>query len=135
MEAKLSASHIRYLLMLLSLEQEGAGVSCTELAGALGVKKPSVHGMMATLSAMDLIVRGPRGRAALTPEGRRQAERYRCYAEALHRYLGAVLPETAESREAVLALLSALPPECLGAMCGKIMEQFRAEPLREAAPA
>ena len=33
------------------------------------------------------------------------------------------------------AVLSALPPECLGAMCGKIMEQFRAEPLREAAPA
>ena len=57
------------------------------------------------------------------------------------RHLKVALPSlmealrTAESREAVLALLSALPPECLGVMCGKIMEQFRAEPLREAAPA
>lgn len=52
---KLTASHIRYLLVMKRLEQCGTGVRSVDLASELGVSKPSIHVMLNTLCEMQYL--------------------------------------------------------------------------------
>lgn len=70
---ELSASHIRYLLTMKQLEQNGSRLRCVDVAAALGLSRPSVHNMMDTLTQMGLIGRNGSGTAYFTPEGRGRA--------------------------------------------------------------
>ena len=49
-----SSAHLRYLLVIDRLSEEGGAVSSVEVARALGVKKPSVARMLETLQEKGL---------------------------------------------------------------------------------
>ncbi len=72
---KLSASHIRYLLLIKKLSESGYGVRGIDLVKELGVKKPSVHSMLRTLTGMNLIDKKPQQAACLTEYGIQMAEK------------------------------------------------------------
>ena len=57
---KLSASHIRYLLVLKKLASSELGVRSVELAIDLGIRKSSVYNMLCVLSEMKLVDKNPR---------------------------------------------------------------------------
>ena len=66
---KLSASHIRYLLVLKKLAASDLGVRSVELAAELGVSKPSVCNMLCVLAEMKLVDKQPRSIVYLTQAG------------------------------------------------------------------
>lgn len=68
-KSKLSATHIRYLLLIKKLSESGHGVRGIDLVKELGVKKPSVHSMLRTLTSMDLIDKKTQQAACLTEYG------------------------------------------------------------------
>lgn len=108
---KLSASNLKYLLALLSLDTDGSGVRCVRVADALGISKPSVHNMMNSFIEMDYISKVSYGRAVFTPEGRAAAERYARYYDALSALLEKALPLVGDISGATFALLATLSAE------------------------
>ena len=72
-----SSAHLRYLLVIDRLSEEGGTVSSVEVARALGVKKPSVARMLETLQEKGLAEKERYGKLALTPAGAETARRYR----------------------------------------------------------
>ena len=55
----LSSSQIRYLLAMRALSDKNGAIRSARLASELGCSKPSVHTMIRTLSAMDLVKKEP----------------------------------------------------------------------------
>ena len=51
----LTASNIRYLLTIQSLDREGKGARSVDIATEMGLSKPSVHNMMRTLIEIGLV--------------------------------------------------------------------------------
>lgn len=80
---KLSASHIRYLLVLKKLAASDLGVRSVELAAELGVSKPSVCNMLCVLAEMKLVDKQPRSIVYLTQAGNQMAEKYSEYYDAV----------------------------------------------------
>ena len=78
-----SSAHLRYLLVIDRLSEEGGAVSSVEVARALGVKKPSVTRMLETLQEKGLAEKERYGKIALTPAGAETARRYRRQLERL----------------------------------------------------
>ena len=107
-----SSAHLRYLLVIDRLSEEGGAVSSVEVARALGVKKPSVARMLETLQEKGLAEKERYGKIALTPAGAETARRYRRQLERLAAGfpgMGLCLTEP-EALAAAGALLAALPP-------------------------
>ena len=107
-----SSAHLRYLLVIDRLSEEGGAVSSVEVARALGVKKPSVTRMLETLQEKGLAEKERYGKIALTPAGTETVRRYRRQLERLAAGfpgMGLYLTEP-EALAAAGALLAALPP-------------------------
>ncbi len=122
-EPTLTASNIKYLLVLRELCRGREGVRCVAIAELLGVAKPSVHAMLHTLRDMGLIEKDPYGSARFTPAGQRLAETYGEYYDAICAYLARMLPQGADMRAAVCALLAEIPRDGIEVMCERIQTQ------------
>ena len=72
----LTASAIKYLLILLELCKNETGARCMDIARQLHVTKPSVHSMIGNLCSAGLAEKKKYGNVFLTPAGRAEAERY-----------------------------------------------------------
>ena len=115
-ETKLSPTHIRYLLAMVSEQKLSGGLHCTSLAATLGVKKPSVHAMLGVLAQRGLVKRDAKGEMVLTSRGMQIGRRYqKCFLAA-----GAILKrefsEFCDEGEVCCLLLSKLSPAQLRAL-------------------
>lgn len=114
--SKLSAANIKYLLALDALCREDKGARCVDLAAVIGVTKPSAHTMLNTLKEMRLLEKGRYGAAQLTEEGRKLAELYGACFGWLCGYLEKILPEEADVKTVVCAMLAEIPTDSIAAM-------------------
>ena len=106
----LTASAIKYLLILLELCKNETGARCMDIAEQLRVKKPSVHSMIENLCAAGLAEKKKYGTVFLTPEGRAQAERYAACCSLLRGRMQQTLGlNEADARSAACAVLAQLP--------------------------
>ena len=114
----LTASAIKYLLVLLELCKNEAGARCMDIAGQLHVTKPSVHSMIGNLCSAGLAEKKKYGNVYLTPAGRAEAERYAGCCQQLSGRMQQSLGLSAEdANSAACAVLAQLPqlPEQLQA--------------------
>ena len=106
----LTASAIKYLLILLELCKNETGARCMDIAGQLHVTKPSVHSMISNLCDAGLAERKKYGTVFLTPAGCEEAERYASCCSRLSDRLQDVLGlEEEDARSAACAVLAQLP--------------------------
>lgn len=105
----LSASNLRYLMVMKGLGENGRGVRCTDVATELGLSKPSVHNMMHTFRDMGLIRKDSYGASFFTEEGSRLVQRYSEYVDALSGLLAGYFPQEAPLQTAVYAMISEMP--------------------------
>lgn len=112
---KLTASNICYLVTMLRMEDLEEGIRCMDLAEAIGVTRPSAHGMTDYLQQLGLIEKGARGTAFLTVQGKETATLYdRC----LQRVSGILENQLSQHQDwsaPVIALLAEIPKEHLAA--------------------
>lgn len=108
-EMTLTSSNIRYLLAIKSLETDGRGVRCVDIARSLELSRPSVHNMTDTLVEMGLVERNKSSAAKLTELGENIAERYGRYYNSVSRLLSENFPDMDNIRTAVCFLLSEVP--------------------------
>lgn len=108
MTKTLTASNIRYLLIMQRLDPENKGTRCTDVAEKLKCSKPSVHNMMHTLRDMGIIRRDAYGESFFTEEGLALAERYSRYFDAVASLLADRFPED-DLLSGVCAFLSEMP--------------------------
>ena len=66
---RISASQIRYLLVMKKMSETDKEIQSQELAKNLGVTKPSVHSMINTLCKMNLVKKDNRAPVFFTFEG------------------------------------------------------------------
>ena len=75
-----TANIVRYLLLLLKLDEDGSGVRSVDLADRVGVKKPRVYQVIRTLSEKGLAEQERYARVYMTESGRETAALYQdCY--------------------------------------------------------
>lgn len=110
---KLSASHIRYLLLIRKLSESGNGVRGVDLVKKLGIKKPSVHSMLRTLTDMELIDKKPQQAAYLTEYGIQTAEKYARFYDAVLSVLTEHLSKDEIAPEAVCSMIAGMTEESL----------------------
>lgn len=110
---KLSASHIRYLLLIKKLSEAGRGVRGIELAKELGIKKPSAHAMLRTLTDLKLIDKKPQQAAYLTEYGIQTAEKYKRFYDAVLSVLTEYLSEDEIVPEAICSMIAGMTEESL----------------------
>lgn len=113
---KLSAAHIRYLLVMYRLSESGSGMKSVTLAEELGVSRPSVHAMLNTLAGMELIRKQSHSAAYLTAAGLQTAQRYHRYYEAALQMLSQYIETDSSTSEAVCALIAAMSGNSLEAL-------------------
>lgn len=112
---KLSASHIRYLLVLKKLAASDLGVRSVELAAELGVSKPSVCNMLCVLAEMKLVDEQPRSIVYLTQAGNQMAKKYSEYYDAVFAILTKCI-----SPESVCSLIAGMTEDSLEELCFSI---------------
>ena len=122
----LTASNIKYLLALYALETGTRGVRCVEIAGILGITRPSVHAMVKTLSTMGLLRQDRYGTVHFTREGACLAARYARYYETVCGHLRALFINETDVKAAAYAVLAEIPADRLDAM-----DSMRVKPERE----
>ena len=106
----LTASAIKYLLILLELCKNETGARCMDIAGQLHVTKPSVHSMIGILCSAGLAEKKKYGNVFLTPAGRAEAERYAGCCQQLSGRMQQSLGLNAEdAHSAACAVLAQLP--------------------------
>ena len=105
----LSASNLRYLMIMKGLSENGRGVRCTDVATELGLSKPSVHNMMHTFRDMGIIRKDTYGASFFTEAGSDLVQRYSKYVEALSGLLAGYFPQEAPLQTAVYAMVSEMP--------------------------
>lgn len=119
----LSASNIRFLLVMKHLSDCGEQPGCVRLTKELNRSRPSVHKMMKALDEKGMLNYEKRSVPAFTSRGLQTAERYAEY----HRKICELLmPETAGSDEvctAVCALLAELPERKLNSLLTERMDE------------
>ena len=112
---KLSASHIRYLLVLKKLAASDLGVRSVELAAELGVSKPSVCNMLCVLAEMKLVDKQPRSIVYITQAGNQMAKKYSEYYDAVFAILTKYI-----SPESVCSLIAGMTEDSLEELCFSI---------------
>ena len=88
-----------YLEAILGLEGEGADVRSVDVAGVMGVSRPSVNKAMGVLKSLGFVEQQPYGRIRLTEAGRTRAREVTRRHDMLRSFLVRVLgvdPETAD---------------------------------------
>lgn len=118
----LSASNLRYLMVMKGLGENGRGVRCTDVATELGLSKPSVHNMMHTFRDMGLIRKDAYGASFFTEAGSELVERYSQYVEALSKLLAEYFPKEAPLQTAVYAMVSEMPEQDLAVFLRRAKE-------------
>lgn len=116
----LTASNIKYLLVLYELSPNNSGAKGVRLAEILGVTKPSVHTMIDTLKKFGLVRKDFYGEIFFTDEGICLAKKYNKYYKALCGYLQDCLSSKSDIRSAACALMAEVPQTSLAEMCSKI---------------
>lgn len=89
-----------YLEAILKLEDEHQHVRSIDVAGELGVSRPSVNKALGVLKKAGMVEQQPYGRISLTPMGRREAAAVMRRHQTLKRFLTKVLgvdEETADN--------------------------------------
>ena len=120
-ETVLSASNIKYLLVLNHLDINGEGIRCTDIAEALNVSKPSVHQMMKTMNEMELVNKSKYGTVFLTRKGRTLANVYNEYYLTICAYFQNVLfSEKSDAKTIAMILISEISTEQLNIICDKM---------------
>ena len=121
---KITPSKENYLKVMLELSSE-EGIRSTDIAGALGISKASVSGMMNVLREAGYVTKEKYGAVSLTENGRKAAvdikRRYELLKKFLHDILGVeaaiaaedacrmehlISPETADQIDRQLKMLS-----------------------------
>lgn len=116
----LTASNIKYLLVLNELNEDESGIHCVDVAKTMGITKPSVYAMMNTLKGMELIRKNKYGVIFFTQQGQNIANRYSKFFKILCIYFDEILPKDADIKSAACALLAELSINSLEAMCNKV---------------
>lgn len=109
----LTASNIRYLLVMKELDKDGNGIRCIDIASALSLTKPSVHNMMSTFRDMGLVSKGAYGVVFFTDTGNKIVLKYRRYYDAVSNLLKCSFPYMNDVRKATCYLLSEISEESL----------------------
>ena len=117
---KLSASHIRYLLVLKKLAASDLGVRSVEFAAELGVSKPSVCNMLCVLAEMKLVDKQPRSIVYLTQAGNQMAKKYSEYYDAVFAILTKCISPKCISPESVCSLIAGMTEDSLEELCFSI---------------
>lgn len=120
----LTASTIRYLLILRRLDREEGGIRCVHIAEKLGISKPSVHRMMEALCQRQWIQKKRYGTVCLTENGRLIADRYGEYAETVRLYFDAVLPPDSDIDGITCVFLAQIPMDRLETVCERIRNRL-----------
>ena len=109
---ELSAANIRYLIAMKKNERPDGVIRGADVARALGCRRPSVHKMVESLSAMCLVSKSsPYAAIRFSPAGEAAAR------DCLARYCAAeekllsAFPDLRQPETLVCALLAALPAE------------------------
>lgn len=113
----LTASNIKYLLVLYNICPENSGVRCVRIAETLGITKPSVHAMINTLKNMELVTKDLYGEVAFTKKGLALAERYNGYYDLINKFFGKILPDEKDAHSAACAVMAELSEESLCMFC------------------
>ena len=117
-ELTLSATHIRYLLGIHFLSQGREAIKCTDIADLLNVTRPSVHSMIKTLSALDIITKPHYGKVNFTEDGKALARDYAAFYVVLSAHFRLLFPEeTTDISEAVCAFMSQMSYPQLKKFC------------------
>lgn len=119
-EKTLTASNIKYLLVMRNLYADGKGIRSTDIAKALGITKPSVHTMIKALQSMELATKDCYGIVWFTNSGKELADRYTEYFETVLNKLHTFLPKDADTRSAAYAMIAELTEDDIKAMCENI---------------
>jgi Mn-dependent DtxR family transcriptional regulator len=119
-EKALTASNIKYLLVMRNLYTDGKGIRSTDIAKALGITKPSVHTMIKALQSMELATKDRYGIIWFTDNGKELADRYTEYFETVLNRLHTFLPEDVDTRAAACAMIAELTEDDIKAMCENI---------------
>ena len=119
-EKTLTASNIKYLLVMRNLNADGKGIRSTDIAKALGITKPSVHTMIKALQSMELATKDRYGIVWFTDRGKKLADRYTKYFETVLNRLHTFLPEDADMRSVACAMIAELTEDDIKAMCKNI---------------
>lgn len=106
---KLSASNIRFLLVMKYLIDCGEIPSCVRLTKALNCTKPSVHKMMKVLDEKGLISYKKRNVPTFTFNGLRVASQYAVYHQKMCELLAMETSDNDVVCMAVCAFLAELP--------------------------
>ena len=105
-----TASNIRYLIALLTLNKNNGGVRSVDLANFLDIAKPSVHNKMNTFISLGLVTKDFYGLIYFTPNGLTIAKQYNeLYKKALGLLKKAVNANEEELQPAALSLVACLP--------------------------
>lgn len=123
----LTASNIKYLLVLYELRPGNSGTRCVRIAEMLGVTKPSVHTMINTLKGMGLVRKDLYGVVSFTESGLKLTERYSGYFELISSYFSRILPDKADVRAAACAIMAELPEESLQCFAANVEASFKAQ--------
>ncbi len=117
--AGLSASNIRYLLVIRELQRERKIVRSSDVAQALKVSRPSVHAMLESMKETGLLFKERRGSVSLTPDGQMLAEEYTAYYASVGACLEGMFPDEEEIGGVVCNILSEISRESLGKFCAR----------------
>ena len=113
----LTASNIKYLLVLYNICPANTGTRCVRIAQTLGITKPSVHTMINTLKGMGLVRKDLYGAVSFTEQGLALTERYNKYFDLISSYFSEILPEETDARAAACALMAELSETSLNIFC------------------
>ena len=120
---ELSGPKIRYLLIIYRLISEKGSARSVDIAIMLGVARPSVHRMLASLSKMGLVHMEPRSAVTLTSEGNDLAMEYARQYERLFPFFAQYIGLSGyDAEQSTIAALSSLPESCIVALCSKISQ-------------
>lgn len=119
----LTASNIKYLVVMKELSGDHNGVRSTDIAKKLQIKKPSVYTMVKTLQDLKLIKKDRYSVIYFTEQGFELAKKYLSYFETIRTYLDPLLPENSDVKFAACALLAEIPEGDIEKICSKLKEE------------
>ena len=116
---ELSGPKIKYLLIIYKLICEKGSARSVDIAIRLGVARPSVHRMLASLTKMGLVHMEPRSAVTLTEAGTRLAGEFEQQYENLYPFFNRNIGLSGyDAEQSTIAALSSLPQVCIEALCG-----------------
>ncbi len=119
-DLNLSATNIRYILVIHQLYKSHPFVKCADIANILSVSRPSVHAMIKTLRGMEIITKPHYGKVNFTRAGLQLAEEYSNYFDVLHTHFSKLFTQGTDINDAVCAFMSQLSVQRLSAACAAV---------------